>query len=555
MKDYLYKVKKYIILQVVLDFIGVICLALTPLIQKWLFDYGLQSTSSQIILAILLYALLLGIYSLMQYFCILVAFKSGISFETRLKKNFFDKIFNMNSKVFHEKPIGEYISIQSNDITTLEQDYLQPIVDVIRSVNMMLIYGVIIFMNINYKIGLVVVLSSIFAILIPKIFGKMLDNSRSKYQRHLGKYTSTISDLLEGFGLINSKTIENIKNRHNEILHKTADKRYEFGKKKALVLGLSDLMTKMVRAFTFAIVGYLFYKKEITVGVAIATLSYSSAFIDPIDSLLYDITAIRSVNSTKQNILSFLNKKSETENKRELENFKNELIFDNVNLTIDKLQLEDINLKIEKGKKYAIIGKSGAGKSTFLNLLLGIHKPNNGEVIIDGENVRELNLSNTLLYMSQHEHIYRASVKENVRELNLSNTLLYMSQHEHIYRASVKENVTVFDSYSYDYIPDNANEVAIIKDILGRNITDCSNFSGGEKRVLALLRILCRKGEILVLDEPFTGVDTESILKLEDILLKSDQTVLVVTHNTSIEHLKKFDNVIRVEDGKVYIEN
>ena len=71
---------------------------------------------------------------------------------------------------------------------------------------------------------------------------------------------------------------------------------------------------------------------------------------------------------------------------------------------------------------------------------------------------------------------------ENVRELNLSNTLLYMSQHEHIYRASVKENVTVFDSYSYDYIPNNANEVAIIKDILGRNTTDCSNFSGGEKK-------------------------------------------------------------------------
>lgn len=244
--------------------------------------------------------------------------------------------------------------------------------------------------------------------------------------------------------------------------------------------------------------------------------------------MLYDITAIRSVNSTKQNILSFLNQKSETESKKELEKFKNELIFDNVNFTVDKLQLEDINLKIEKGKKYAIVGKSGAGKSTFLNLLLGIHKPNQGEVSIDGENVRELNLSNTLLYMSQHEHIYRASVKENV---------------------------TVFDSYSYDYIPDNANEVAIIKDILGRNTADCSNFSGGEKRVLAFLRILCRKGEILVLDEPFTGVDTESVLKLEDILLKSDQTVLIVTHNTSTEHLKKFDNIIKVIDGKVFIED
>ena len=129
-----------------------------------------------------------------------------------------------------------------------------------------------------------------------------------------------------------------------------------------------------------------------------------------------------------------------------------------------------------------------------------------------------------------------------------------MSQHEHIYRASVKENVTVFDSYSYDYIPNNAHEISIINDILNRNTTDCSNFSGGEKRVLALLRILCRKGEILVLDEPFTGVDTESISKLEDVLLKSDQTVLIVTHNTSIEHLKKFDNVIKVIDGKVFME-
>ena len=65
---------------------------------------------------------------------------------------------------------------------------------------------------------------------------------------------------------------------------------------------------------------------------------------------------------------------------------------------------------------------------------------------------------------------------------------------------------------------------------------------------------MCRKGEILVLDEPFTGVDTESISKLEDVLLKSDQTVLIVTHNTSIEYLKKFDNVIKVIDGKVFME-
>lgn len=112
MKSYISKVKKYIILQVVLDFIGVICLAIAPLIQKWLFDKGLDSTVDKVIFAIVLYGVLLAVYSLMQYFCIILAFKSGISFETNLKENFFHKVFNMNSKNFYEKSIGEYISIQ-----------------------------------------------------------------------------------------------------------------------------------------------------------------------------------------------------------------------------------------------------------------------------------------------------------------------------------------------------------------------------------------------------------------------------------------------------------
>lgn len=527
MKSYLFKVKKYIIFQVLFDLIGVICLSMAPLIQKWLFDYGLQSTPSQIVLAIILYGLLLGIYSLMQYFCILIAFKSGISFETKLKENFFDKIFNMDNKSFYEKPIGEYISIQANDITALEQDYLQPIVDIIRSINMMLIYGIVIFMNINYKIGVVIIISSTLAIFIPRIFGKVLDKSRTNYQKSLGKYTSVISDLLEGFDLINPITINSIKNRHNDILHKTASKRYAFGRKKGLVLGASDFMTKMVRVFTFAMVGYLFYTKEITVGVAIATISYASAFIDPIDNLLYDITAIRSINSTKQNILSFLNRKSEIESKKTVNNFKNQIIFNHVFYTIDNLKLEDVNLTIEKGKKYAIIGKSGAGKSTFLKLLLGINVPKKGKVNIDGQSVDELNLSNIILYMGQHEHIYRASVKENI---------------------------TIFNSYSTEVITSSVYGIPLVNDIICREDTDCSTFSGGEKRVLSLLRILCRQGEILILDEPFTGVDTGSISELENILLMSDKTVLMVTHDTTSENLKKFDNVINIVDGNVIMQ-
>lgn len=149
MNTYIYKTKKYMIAQILWDLAGVICLAFSPLLQQWLFDYGLQSPLKKIVMVILAYGALLVFYTLSQYFCVLYAFKGGIKFENLLKRDFLYSLFHMESSKFYKHSIGEYVSLQGNDITALEQDYLEPVISIIRCVNMIIVYGVVLFFGVD----------------------------------------------------------------------------------------------------------------------------------------------------------------------------------------------------------------------------------------------------------------------------------------------------------------------------------------------------------------------------------------------------------------------
>ena len=533
MKPYITKVRKYIILQVLWDFLGVVSLAAAPLLQEWLFDHGLESSWNRIVLVVLLYLGLLLFYAFAQYLCILFAFKGGIGFETSLKRDFFARVFHMDSASFYKKALGDYISIQGNDITALEQDYLEPLIDVIRSVNMLLIYGVVLTLGVDWRLATVIIVSSVLAIAVPKIFGKVLTSSRSAYQKQLADYVSVITDLLEGFHIINRKTVDKITERHDSSLEETANKRYLYGKKKSLVLGLSELMTKAVKAVTFAAVAYLFYRKEITVGIGVATLSYMTAFIEPIDNLLYDITTIQSMKEVKENIVeavSPLPVRSDLILKKKLDSG---IVFRNVAYVREGFQLSNLNLQIEKGRKYAIVGKSGAGKSTLLKLLMGHETRTFGTIEIDGRDIGELELSELISYTAQSEHIYRTGLEENV---------------------------TVFHSYTEQDVRRLAQSIPakLVSGLADRDDENCQKWSGGEKQAVAFLRMLTENAEVVLLDEPFSAVDTRAREALEKFLLTSEamaeKTVLMVTHQTQEEHLALFDHVIRVENGTAVCE-
>ena len=368
---------------------------------------------------------------------------------------------------------------------------------------MIIVYGVVLFFGVDWRIALVIILTSIFAILIPRMIGKSLTDARSTYQEQMAEYVTEITDLLEGFRVINQMTVGKIIDKHEHVLNETAEKRYQYGKKKSMVLGVSELTTKLVKIFTFAVVAVLFYKHEITVGVGVATLSYVSSFIEPIDTVLYNFTAIQSMKDVKKKVLAYTQDTHATvlPGKKKL---NSDITLENVTFKRENFALENVNLTIKKGMKYAVIGHSGAGKSTLFKLIMGYEK--------------------------------------------------------NIYRAGIVDNITVFHSYPMDGIDSVGKSIwpEFFEGIFNRKEKECQRFSGGEKQAVAFLRMAAKNAEVILLDEPFSAMDAKMKSAVEHYLFTGKEfegkTVLVITHDTREESLSQYDGIIHVGENGIYVE-
>ena len=235
-----------------------------------------------------------------------------------------------------------------------------------------------------------------------------MTDARSTYQEQMAEYVTEITDLLEGFRVINRMTVGKILDKH-----------------------------------------------EITVGVGVATLSYVSSFIEPIDTVLYNFTAIQSMKDVKKKVLSYTQDTHVTvlPGKKKL---NSDITLENVTFKREKFALENVNLTIKKGMKYAVIGHSGAGKSTLFKLIMGYEKNSSGVIRLDGEDIKNYDISELISYTDQSEHIYRAGIVDNI---------------------------TVFHSYPMEGIDSVGKNIwpEFFEEIFNRKEKECQRFSGGEK--------------------------------------------------------------------------
>ena len=499
-------------------------MAFIPVLQKNIFDGISTNQYKKILMMIGMYIFLHIIVVIAQYFCMIATWMGAVNFEFNLKKDFFHVIFSMEKKDFFKHKVGEYISMQSNDITAIEQDYLQPTVDLIRSANMLVIYSVVMFLCIDHRIMLVVLLCSIVAILIPKITEKQLALSRENYQEELGKYTDKIVDFLNGILLINPRTIDNIESRHYRYLKDVKRNRYRFGRMKSISLSINDAALRFVNISVILMSVVLLRNGEVTLGTVIASLSYSTTFIEPIGSVLYDINSLSSVKKVVEKFMRFVG--NTYADKEHVSNIDQGIVLDKLMIENGNFKSDIISFKFEKGKKYAIIGESGSGKSTLIKTLLNLIDCKEGKILINGLKNCNCNMDN----------------------------IYYQSQDSHIFAANVIENATIFGSYPEELVQKSFTEIP--NDIANRmrNNWDLSssNMSGGEKQVILLLRTLASKCNVLILDEPFSEVDIKNREHLENVLFNNiakDQILIMITHDESEELLERFD-----ETDQKYLE-
>ncbi|MBU5591836.1 ABC transporter ATP-binding protein/permease [Clostridium sp. MSJ-4] len=525
MKKYFYETKFFIFMRILFDGLMALTAAAIPALQKKLFDLftgNVTETHSFLTVIIIYVTCLLGSV-LFSYLSMIFTWKTSLNFEQSLKGDFFKSIFNYSYEDFSAKDVGEYISIQGNDITALEQDYLTPLIDIVQVANRIIIYGVFLFLNVDFRISTAILLGSILTIIIPKLTSKQLATKQNAYLNQMGVYVSKIKDFLEGFKVIQSRTRKSINREHEEVLANTKNMRFNYGKYKSLAMSLEYLSLNFVSAIAFIIAAFLLFKHEITVGTCVATFGYINSFIGPIDSIMYDLNSVSSMKQTKEKVLSYL-KKIPDDKLIVTKKFNTDIVFDNVTYDYANFSLKGVSCKFEKGKKYALIGHSGSGKSTMINMLMSYMTPASGNIKIDGENINSLDTANIMYCVNQNEHIF-------------CNDFM--------------NNVTVFSSYSESNVHKVTDNLKMkIVDVIKSN-SNSQQLSGGEKQVIGIIRMLTANTEICLMDEPFAAIDAKTTEILENTLLNmKEKTIIMVTHKLS-DDLNKFDEVLLMDNGKI----
>ncbi len=516
MSYYILKIWKSITIKIVSAFISIIGIASMPYITKMLFDYDFANGWKGVagIVALYLGAILVGMS--FEYLSQRHAWKLQKEFDILMKKDVFDSILSKNFADFKKYDVSDYISIFNNDIAACEQ-YVESWVGIVQTTLQLFVYGFFLF-ELDYRLAIVIILSSILSLLVPKITGKQLSIRKTAQLSGMASYVDAIRDLLSGFRFVNNETRENISKRHKEILVDAEERQYHFGKFNTLTNVLTGSSMYFLEWVVFAIIGILLLQGEISVGIASAALGYIKSFCFPVSYILKEINNVNASRAATTKMLAIIDRKPPQ--LPAIRDFQHQIEFRDVSVQLGDFCFSHFSHTFEKGKKYAIIGPSGVGKTTIFNLLMQYVTPDEGSILIDGEPILGKDTSSVMLCINQFEHIFHASFTENATVFNTYP------------QSRMRKVLRYFDNRKADSLTEKSN---------------AQDLSGGENQMMQLIRAVTAEKPILLMDESFSAVDVANARQLQQKLLVLDKTILYITHDVSEEHLRHFDEVIRLQ--------
>lgn len=276
------------------------------------------------------------------------------------------------------------------------------------------------------------------------------------------------------------------------------------------------------------------------IGIIYVVVSYIDKFFEPLGHILYHYENLQQGIVSTKRIDELLNKTENFENIYEgekAEKLEGNIKFTNVNFEYleNKPILKNINFSINKGEKVALVGETGAGKTTIVNLILGFYKINSGNILFDGKNTSDISLESirkNVSFIQQNPFIFNDTIKRNIIVSDFNN-LTDERVTEILKQVGLYEKVKSLKNGIYEKVNDNM-------------------FSKGEKQLLAFARAIAKETSIYIFDEPTSNIDVESEVQLKKVIdnLSSDSTVIIIAHR--LETIKFADKLLKVENGNVF---
>lgn len=492
-------------------------------------------------IAILLICIYL-ISAIFEYFEAILMTDVSNNFARKLRGNISSKINKLPLKYFDKHVIGDILSRVTNDVDTIAQSMNQSLSTLVSAIT--LFVGTIIMMFVTNS---VMAITAILASLFGFVFMSLVLSKSQKYfvakQNELGALNGHIEEVYSGLNVVKTYNGEKISNEKFDELN---DKLYKANWKSGFLSGLMMPMMSFIGNFGYVavcVVGALLaLNGHISFGVIVAFIVYVRLFVSPLSQIAQAMTSLQSTAAASERVFEFLDEKemadeSNIKTTLDKEKVKGNIEFKNVEFKYDgndKPTIKNFSAKAKAGEKVAIVGPTGAGKTTMVNLLMKFYDINKGEILIDGVSTKDLTRSNIhdlFTMVLQDTWVFNGSIKDNII-YNTSDVSMEMVE-------SVCKTVGL--DHFIKTLPDGYNTI----------LNDNDSVSAGQRQLLTIARGMIQNAPFLILDEATSNVDTrteELVQKAMDKLTEG-KTSFIIAHRLST--IKNADLILVMNEGNI----
>ena len=492
---------------------------------------------AKILLTVLSLYIISGVCSFAQGYTM-----SGVSQKVayKLRQDLSIKINKLPMKYFDKKTNGEVLSIITNDIDMLGMNLSQSITQIITSV--CTIVGILAMMfSINVTMTLISLLILPIASIIVSVIAKKSQKYFKKQQEYLGHVNGQVEEIYGGLTVVKAfngeqKSINNFKVANEELAKSGWKSQFLSG----LMYPLMNFLGNLGYVAVAITGGYFAIQGKISVGDIQSFISYNKQFTQPIAQIAQISGQIQTMIAAAERVFEFLEEDEEIQTAtKEIDTDKlaGNVEFDNVKFGYndDKIIINDFSAKIKEGQKIAIVGPTGAGKTTIVKLLMRFYDVNSGAILVDGHNIKDFergNLRKMFGMVLQDTWLFAGSVKDNIKYGKEDAT-----EHE-VIEAAKAAHVHHF----IKTLPNGYNSILN---------EESSNVSAGQKQLLTIARVILADPKILILDEATSSIDTRTEVQIQQAMdnLMKGRTSFIIAHRLST--IKNADLILVMNHGDI----
>ena len=486
---------------------------------------------------------LLGLYFASALFSLIQGFTmTGVSQKLtyKLRNDIVQKINKLPMNYFDTKTHGEVLSIITNDIDTLSMNLNQSITQIITSV--CTIIGILIMMlSISWQMTLI----SLIILPIAGVLVKIIVTRSQKYfkaqQDYLGHVNGQVEEIYGGLNIVK---VFNAEGKVDKEFEKANNTLYHSAWKSQFLSGLIHPVMNFIGNIGYVGVavagGYLAINGTITVGNIQSFIQYNRQFVQPINQIAQISSMLQSMAAAAERIFEFLEQAEEIDTAKgniDISKIEGNIVFDHVKFGYEtnKTIINDFNCSVKNGQKIAIVGPTGAGKSTMVKLLMRFYDVNSGAILIDGHNIKDFkrgDLRKMFGMVLQDTWLFGGTVKDNIKYGKEDAT------DDEVIRAAKAAHVHHF----IKTLPNGYNSLLN---------EESSNVSAGQKQLLTIARVILADPKILILDEATSSIDTRTEIQIQDAMdnLMKGRTSFIIAHRLST--IKNADLILVMNHGDI----